>query len=301
MARRDRVRCRRRPGRARTCRSASCRRPRACGRRGRCGRRAPRHGPATSRQQSPRALPQRERRPVVVPKPDAWTVTSCDAPCVAGEGCAGERVRAQRHDGGGKKARYAHRRMVPFSATVSPVTAAELRYSYRPGCPVVPAQLRRVALRYWGFDGASHVGSLVVNDAVDARRRRARSGGSTPSGSRSAACGRSTRTAAATTARWRRTTRRRSTAATRSRRARSGGRCTRTARRSTSTRSRTRISKAARCGRPPASRTSTARASGPAWRSRGGALVAAFALVGWPWGGRWTGSPDYQHFSKTGG
>jgi hypothetical protein len=34
---------------------------------------------------------------------------------------------------------------------------------------------------------------------------------------------------------------------------------------------------------------------------RGDVLVAAFAAVGWPWGGRWTGSPDYQHFSATGG
>jgi hypothetical protein len=33
----------------------------------------------------------------------------------------------------------------------------------------------------------------------------------------------------------------------------------------------------------------------------GGQLVAAFASVGWQWGGRWTDSPDYQHFSKTGG
>jgi len=33
----------------------------------------------------------------------------------------------------------------------------------------------------------------------------------------------------------------------------------------------------------------------------GGELVQAFASVGWLWGGRWTASPDYQHFSKTGG
>ena len=32
-----------------------------------------------------------------------------------------------------------------------------------------------------------------------------------------------------------------------------------------------------------------------------GVLVRAFASVGWQWGGRWTGSPDYQHFSATGG
>jgi hypothetical protein len=33
----------------------------------------------------------------------------------------------------------------------------------------------------------------------------------------------------------------------------------------------------------------------------GGLLVRAFAAVGWQWGGRWTGSPDYQPFSANGG
>lgn len=33
----------------------------------------------------------------------------------------------------------------------------------------------------------------------------------------------------------------------------------------------------------------------------GGTLVDAFLSVGWYWGGRWTASPDYQHFSSTGG
>jgi hypothetical protein len=32
-----------------------------------------------------------------------------------------------------------------------------------------------------------------------------------------------------------------------------------------------------------------------------GVLVQAFASVGWFWGGRWTASPDWQHFSRTGG
>ncbi len=32
-----------------------------------------------------------------------------------------------------------------------------------------------------------------------------------------------------------------------------------------------------------------------------GVLVRAFASVGWEWGGRWAGSPDYQHFSRSGG
>lgn len=33
----------------------------------------------------------------------------------------------------------------------------------------------------------------------------------------------------------------------------------------------------------------------------GGVLVDAFASVGWYWGGRWASTPDYQHFSLTGG
>jgi D-alanyl-D-alanine carboxypeptidase len=33
----------------------------------------------------------------------------------------------------------------------------------------------------------------------------------------------------------------------------------------------------------------------------GGVLVRAFDSIGWSWGGRWSGTPDYQHFSATGG
>jgi hypothetical protein len=33
----------------------------------------------------------------------------------------------------------------------------------------------------------------------------------------------------------------------------------------------------------------------------GGVLVEEFVSVGWYWGGRWVQSPDYQHFSLTGG
>jgi hypothetical protein len=32
----------------------------------------------------------------------------------------------------------------------------------------------------------------------------------------------------------------------------------------------------------------------------GGILVSAFRSVGWGWGGNWEGSPDYQHFSVNG-
>jgi hypothetical protein len=39
----------------------------------------------------------------------------------------------------------------------------------------------------------------------------------------------------------------------------------------------------------------------PGMAVAGGVLVRAFASVGWTWGGRWSGTPDYQHFSRHGG
>ncbi len=53
---------------------------------------------------------------------------------------------------------------------------------------------------------------------------------------------------------------------------------------------------------PPAGRRFADRSDvRPGMAVTGGALVEAFASVGWQWGGRWTGSPDYQHFSAMGG
>ncbi|KHO17791.1 M15 family metallopeptidase [Mycolicibacterium setense] len=52
-------------------------------------------------------------------------------------------------------------------AHVRPVDAAALGVSWRPGCPVPPADLRRITLSYIGFGGRSHRGELVVHrDAV---------------------------------------------------------------------------------------------------------------------------------------
>jgi len=42
------------------------------------------------------------------------------------------------------------------------VTAAELGKSWHSGCPVGPSSLRTLSLRYWGFDGRAHMGALVV-------------------------------------------------------------------------------------------------------------------------------------------
>ena len=54
----------------------------------------------------------------------------------------------------------------PFTSSVSPVRWADLRFSYRAGCPVPPARLRLVRVSHWGFDGKPHAGSLVVHRTV---------------------------------------------------------------------------------------------------------------------------------------
>jgi hypothetical protein len=188
----------------------------------------------------------------------------------------------------------------PFAASIARVTAAEIRWSWRPGCPVGPAQLRRVRLAYWGFDGRRHLGALVVRDRVAPqvvvvfrRLYRARFPirrlepvdayrGSDP---RSMAADNTSAfncryAVAPGPRRW-------------SVHAYGeavdvnpvenpyleGGRV-----------------------RPAAGRRFLDRSQArPGMAVAGGTLVAAFAAAGWQWGGRWTGSPDWQHFSATGG
>lgn len=48
-------------------------------------------------------------------------------------------------------------------SSIRPVTAAELGASWRPGCPVDPAELRRVEVDHLGFDGRTHRGELIVH------------------------------------------------------------------------------------------------------------------------------------------
>jgi hypothetical protein len=184
--------------------------------------------------------------------------------------------------------------------SVTPVTRAELGASWHPGCPVAPSQLRRVTVPYWGFDGAGHTGTLVVNAAVAARvgsiferlyrarfpirrmRPIAAYGGSDD---RSMAADNTSAfncryAVAAGPKRW-------------SVHAYGeaidvnpvenpyleGGKVL-----------------------PPAGRRYLDRATvRPGMAVTGGTLVAAFAAAGWQWGGRWTASPDWQHFSATGG
>jgi hypothetical protein len=188
----------------------------------------------------------------------------------------------------------------PFNANVQPVTAAELGRSWHAGCPVGPPDLRKLLVSYVGFDGRSHRGVLVVNRAVTdeltvAFRRLyaarfpirrmlpvAAYGGSDD---RSMAADNTSafncRYAVATgPKRW-------SVHAygeavdvnTVENPYLEGGRVL-----------------------PPAGRRFTDRTKVRRGMAvAGGVLVRAFAAAGWQWGGRWRGSPDWQHFSKTGG
>ena len=188
----------------------------------------------------------------------------------------------------------------PFAHSVSRVSAAELPHSWRFGCPVAPAGLRRLRVSYWGFDRRAHTGTLVVNERavrplvrVFARLyaarfplRRMRS--------IEAYGGNDERSLDAD-----------NTAAFNCRYAIAPGP--------------KRWSMHAyglaidlnpvenpylesgrvhpRAGRAYLDRSRVRRGMAV----RGGLLVRAFAAAGWGWGGRWTGSPDYQHFSATGG
>jgi hypothetical protein len=180
------------------------------------------------------------------------------------------------------------------------VTAADLGASWHSGCPVGPAQLRQLTLPYWGFDGAPHTGRIVVNAAVVAsvtkvfaslyaQRFPIRSmrpvsefgGSDDASMAADNTSGFNCRYAVAPgTPRW-------SVHAygeaidvnTIENPYLEGGRVV-----------------------PPAGDAYRVRAPyRPGMAVPGGVLVTAFAAVGWQWGGRWTGSPDYQHFSSTGG
>jgi hypothetical protein len=56
-----------------------------------------------------------------------------------------------------------------YAPTVRTVTAAQLRYSWRPGCPVPVSSLRALTVRYKTFTGTTATGTLIVHrDAVAA-------------------------------------------------------------------------------------------------------------------------------------
>ena len=53
-----------------------------------------------------------------------------------------------------------------FRWSQSRVTAAQLGGSWHSGCPVGPSELRTVHMTFWGFDHREHTGALVVRSTV---------------------------------------------------------------------------------------------------------------------------------------
>jgi hypothetical protein len=188
----------------------------------------------------------------------------------------------------------------PFHAAVAPVSAAELGRSWRPGCPVGPAQLRRVYVSYVGFDGRAHRGELVVNRAVvrdvESVFRRLYAARFPIHRMRpvSAYAGSDDRSMAAD-----------NTSAFNCRYAVAPGP------KQWSVHAYGEAIDVNTVENPYLEGGRVLPAAGRAYLDRshyrpgmavaGGVLVRAFASVGWLWGGRWTASPDWQHFSLTGG
>jgi hypothetical protein len=188
----------------------------------------------------------------------------------------------------------------PFAATVSAVTAAEVPYTWRPGCPVPPSALRMLHLGYWGFDAKAHTGTMVVNaSVVTAVTRVFRTlyderfpikemvpedkyhGNDNAAAAADDTSGFNCRYAVAPgPPQWS---------------VHAYGEAIDV----------NDVQNPYVYGSviiPPAGKAYLDRSDvRPGMAEPGGELVEAFKAVGWYWGGRWTGSPDYQHFSLTGG
>jgi hypothetical protein len=187
----------------------------------------------------------------------------------------------------------------PFAARVAAVTVDDLSHSWRPGCPVGPAQLRLVRLAHWDFSGRRRIGELVVHheavpDVIAAFRRLYRArfpirrmvrvdrfrGSDDASMAADNTSAFNCRYAVATgPKRW-------------------------------SAHAYGKAIDVNPVENPYVQGSTVSPANGRAYADRsrrspgmavaGGVLVSAFASRGWAWGGRWSGTPDYQHFSATG-
>ena len=184
-----------------------------------------------------------------------------------------------------------------FVVTAHPVSRADLPYSWHAGCPVGPSQLRLLRLSYWGFDGKTHVGSLVVRDRVardvvavfrrlfaarfPIRRLRkvdAYRGSDDASMAADNTSGFNCRLVSGTS-HWSQHAYGEAIDVNPVENPYVQG---------------SRVS-------PPTGRKYTDRSNVRRGMAvSGGLLVRAFVAVGWQWGGRWGATPDYQHFSTTG-
>lgn len=188
----------------------------------------------------------------------------------------------------------------PFIGTATRVTAATVPYTWHPGCPVGPSLLRLLHLSYVGFDGHAYVGTMVVNETVVADVIKVFSilyanrfpihsmepedvfhGSDPASMAADNTSGFNCRYAVAPgPPQW-------------------------------SVHAYGEAIDVNPVQNPYLEGGKVQPAAGAAYLDRGvvrpgmaeigGVLNEAFASVGWYWGGRWAASPDYQHFSSTGG
>jgi D-alanyl-D-alanine carboxypeptidase len=187
--------------------------------------------------------------------------------------------------------------LLAFVGTISPVRQQDVRFSYRSGCPVPPAELRLVSVSYRGFDGRSHVGALVVHrrvahDVVAVFRELYLAGFPVRRMTPVAAFHGSDDASMAAD----------NTSGFNCRRA-VGGPGWSEHSYGTAIDVNPVENPYVLGGRvlPPAGRAYLGRTHVRRGMAvRGGVLVRAFGSVGWKWGGRWSGSPDYQHFSVSG-
>jgi hypothetical protein len=213
------------------------------------------------------------------PTPAEATVTAVKAGATVGTQAAAPRFRG--HIVGGRGA-----------------VRSRVRYSWRRGCPVGPVELRLLRVDHWGLDGRVHRGELIVHRdhagrvltvlgklfkarypierlrPVDAYRA---------SDDRSMAAN--------------------NTSAFNCRKVSGSSRWSEHAFGRAVDVNPLRNPYVTRGGRvsPPAGRPYADRARRAAGMIHGGdAVVRAFAAAGWRWGGNWSGSKDYQHFSSTG-
>jgi hypothetical protein len=185
----------------------------------------------------------------------------------------------------------------PYEGTAGPVAASQVPSSHRAGCPVALSDLRFLRVRHWGFDGRTHLGEMVVHaDAVRAvvdafgrayaarvvveRMRLVDEHGGDDDRSMAAnnTSAYNCRTVTGGTA-W-------------------------------SQHAYGRAVDVNPVQNPYVTRTAVSPPAGSAYLDRrdvrpgmavaGGPLVEAFRASGWSWGGDFSGSRDYQHFSANG-
>jgi hypothetical protein len=187
-----------------------------------------------------------------------------------------------------------------FVASVRAVTTLQLGATWHQGCPVDAGQLRMLKMSYVGFDGRSHLGTMVVNESVATSVIRvfkllykaafpikemvpesAYHGNDNAAAAADDTSGFNCRYAVAAGApHW-------------------------------SVHAYGEAIDVNDVQNPYIDGNTIIPPAGAAYKDRGdvragmavlrGTLVDAFAMIGWQWGGRWTATPDYQHFSSTGG